>query len=212
MIELDIDGVAKDGEGVGRDQHGRVVFVRGALPGERVVVALEQEKRRHARGVAVDIIEPHRERVAAACPQVAAGCGGCDLQHASGALQRTLKERIVGEAFERIGRLPDAPIRFGGSVPRLAYRTTVRCAVELGRPAFRKRNSHELVFAAPCSTAHPLVAHILAMSTFPHATEVQVRVGARTGEQLVSVWGDPSGSSVPDGVVLASIQDEAWIH
>jgi len=46
-----------------RDDTGRVVFVRDALPGERVEVELLSEKRDFARAVVVDVLEPSADRV-----------------------------------------------------------------------------------------------------------------------------------------------------
>jgi 23S rRNA (uracil1939-C5)-methyltransferase len=51
-VEVSVTGIAAGGEGVGRLGDGRAVFVRGALPGERVRVAVTEERNRFARAAA----------------------------------------------------------------------------------------------------------------------------------------------------------------
>ena len=109
-----IDGLAKEGDGVGRCADGRAIFVRGALPGEKVSVVVTEEKPKFLRGNAVTVLEPSRHRIDPFCSHVQDGCGGCNLQHADGELQKQLKHRIVSEAFERIGKCAELDIKFGG--------------------------------------------------------------------------------------------------
>ena len=86
----------------------RVVFVRHALPGERVVVEITEgtEGDRFWRGDAVEVLEASADRVAAPCPYAGPGlCGGCDFQHVSLAAQRGLKAEVVREQLRRLARL-----------------------------------------------------------------------------------------------------------
>ena len=76
--DVAVTGIAAGGEGVGRLGDGRAVFVRGALPGERVTVAVRDEKARFARAELAEVLEAAPERVVPPCPRVADGCGGCD--------------------------------------------------------------------------------------------------------------------------------------
>ena len=99
-----IDGLAKEGDGVGRCPDGRVIFVRGALPDEKVTYTVTEEKPKFLRAQTVAVLETHAHRVDPFCSHVQDGCGGCNLQHADGELQKQLKRRIVSEAFERIGK------------------------------------------------------------------------------------------------------------
>ncbi|HEV2426711.1 MAG TPA: TRAM domain-containing protein, partial [Acidimicrobiales bacterium] len=81
-------GRAATGGAVSRLPDGRVVFVRHALPGELVEVALTEVGARFARAEATAVIEASPERVSAPCPHAGPGrCGGCDLQHASALAQ-----------------------------------------------------------------------------------------------------------------------------
>ena len=75
-LELDVGPVAHGGHFVARHE-GRVVFVRHALPGERVRAAVTQATARLARAEAVEIQRASPDRVAAPCRYARpAGCGG----------------------------------------------------------------------------------------------------------------------------------------
>ena len=102
-VELRPHGMAAGGEAVAREASGRVVFVRGALPGETVSVRMVDERGRFARAVVEQVVEPAPGRVEPPCHYVAAGCGGCSWQHIAPEVQRALKRRITIDAT-RTGR------------------------------------------------------------------------------------------------------------
>src|SRR5689334_18811416 len=113
-------GVAKGGAAIAREDDGRVVFVRGALPDEVVRAEIVERKRDFATAELRQVIEPSPWRIEAPCRFVAAGCGGCDLQHASLEGQRALKVRIVHDALVRIAHQPDHPEIRVASLPGVA--------------------------------------------------------------------------------------------
>jgi 23S rRNA (uracil1939-C5)-methyltransferase len=220
--ELHVTGVAVGGDGIAREPTGRVVFVTGALPGERVTAEVIAERRDHARAVAVDVLEASPDRVVPPCPFVAAGCGGCGWQHVAPAAQRRLKVAMVDDALRRVGGIYHAPVSDVPGAPTTGYRTTVRAVADAGgRLSLRQHRSHDLVAVPECLVAHPLVAEVLAAGRFPPGAEVTVRAGARTGERLVvvdrpgreapaaasgagdaeveSAWADPQRTDEPSG-------------
>ena len=131
-VELSPTAMAAGGAALARDAGGRVVFVEGALPGERVRARLTDTRKDFARAVALEILEPSPDRVAPPCPALAMGCGGCTWQHVSAAGQSRLKAGVVIDALRRIGKLAEPPS------PRLApmagppLRSTARLAVSSG--------------------------------------------------------------------------------
>lgn len=223
-VELAVTGIAAGGDGVAHLDDGRTVFVRGAIPGDRVRARVEEERARFARAATVAVLDPGDGRVDAACPHVAEGCGGCGWQHVDVRMQRRFKARIVVDALVRIGRfdpaaLPDVDL--GPELEPLGHRTTVRAAVDAaGRPGLRGHHRHDVVTFGDvgCPVAHPLVDAVLRAATFPGAGEVTVRCGAATGERLAVV--SPSAaraSGVPEGVAVAGTDElaagrRAWIH
>lgn len=216
-LDLRIDGVAVGGDGVGRDAGGRVVFVPGALPGERVRVRVTEAKRRFARGELVAVDEPSPDRVEPRCPHVAGGCGGCGFAHVAPAAQRRLKADEVRQALERLGGVDDPDVRLGPELPVWEARTTVRAAVVHGRAGFRMARSHDVLAVDSCAVTHPLVAELLVDGRFGDAREVVLRAGARTGERSALVTPTAEGVSLPDDVLVVGADEvragrRAWIH
>ena len=101
--EITIKTLGASGEGVGRVAD-FTVFVPGALPGERVLVRIDEVKKTYARGKLVEILEKSPQRISSACP-IYDFCGGCQLQHLSYEGQLHWKRQQVVDAVERIGRL-----------------------------------------------------------------------------------------------------------
>jgi tRNA/tmRNA/rRNA uracil-C5-methylase (TrmA/RlmC/RlmD family) len=139
------------GGGVGRAEDGRVIFVRHALPGELVRVAITETTSKFYRGDAVDVLEASPERVTAPCPYARpGGCGGCDLQHASADAQRSWKSALVEEHLRRIAGV-ERDVTVIASPMVEASRTRLRCAVdEDGELSLRVARSHDLVPIDSC--------------------------------------------------------------
>jgi 23S rRNA (uracil1939-C5)-methyltransferase len=217
QIEVESERFVAGGVALGREPGGRVVLAEGALPGELVRVELGVDKPTLAKGVTVEVLRAAPDRVAPPCAEVAAGCGGCDLQHATPALQRRLKVEVVRDALARIGGLPDVEVHEGEVLADHAHRTVLRCAVRDGRAGLRRRRSNDVHVLDDCWVAHPGIAELLAAGRFPGADEVILRVGARTGERMVVVSPTVGAATVPDGVQLVGADElvsggGAWIH
>ena len=203
------------GDGLARDEGGRVTFVSGALPGETVSVDLQQQKKDFARGTVHAVLRASPDREVPPCPFVAAGCGGCDWQHVTPAAQRRLKAAIVADALRRQAKL-EVPVDEGPELPATGYRTILRGVAVDGRFGFRRRHSHDPIAVSPCLVAHPLVDELVTDGRYPDG-EVVLRAGARTGERLVIVATDAAGTQVPEGVRVVSSGEleagkRAWFH
>ena len=152
-IELTVGPVAHGGHCVARHE-GRVVFVRHALPGERVVAVVTEggDDDRFWRADAVEVLEASPDRVAPPCPFAGpARCGGCDWQHVALPAQRRLKAEVVREQLHRLAGL-DVPVEVeelpGGP---LRWRTRVRMTVDpSGRPGFLAHRSHRVIPVDDC--------------------------------------------------------------
>jgi tRNA/tmRNA/rRNA uracil-C5-methylase (TrmA/RlmC/RlmD family) len=169
-FEVEVGPVAHGGHCVARlpEPESRVVFVRHALPGERVVVQITEgtEGDRFWRGDAVSVLQASPDRVEAPCPFAGPGlCGGCDFQHVAVPAQRALKTAVVREQLVRLGRLDEgSPLVTGVEVQAvpvpgrpddgLRWRTRQRyAALPDGQPAMRAHRSHELVAIDDCLIA-----------------------------------------------------------
>lgn len=194
-IVVRIDKVVAEGDGLGRDDDGKVVFVQGALPGELVSARVVADSKDYARAEVVDVLEPNPHRIDPPCPFVAAGCGGCDLQHADDTVQLEMKREIVVESLERLGRIEHPDVRSGPrarSESRL--RTTVRVAARGNGVGFRRRRSHDVVGIDSCLVAHPRLNEIIARLRLAPGSEAVIRVSASSGEGVV--WSEPEEAVV----------------
>ncbi|MCM3612838.1 TRAM domain-containing protein [Microbacterium enclense] len=185
LIELDITGIAHGGVFVGRHE-GRVVFVPDTLPGERIRARLtETRKKSFWRADAVEVLQaaperrPHVWRAAAIEVDPAQRVGGAEFGHIELAHQRSLKERVIREAIERVGRL-DLPVDVrpaGGSddaesADGTGWRTRVSLHVDGGgRVGAYAARSHRVVEAPDLPLATDAVARAAA----------EVRAGAQPG-------------------------------
>ena len=158
---VDVGPVAHGGHCVARLAEGRVVFVRHAIPGERVEVEVTEgtDGDRFWRADAVAVLTASPDRVAAPCPVAGPGlCGGCDFQHVSLDRQRALKAEVVSEQLRRLAGLDVAVVveAVPGDVDGLRWRTRTRFAhLPDGGRAMRKHRSHDLVPVDDCLIAAP---------------------------------------------------------
>ncbi|MDX1626485.1 MAG: TRAM domain-containing protein, partial [Wenzhouxiangellaceae bacterium] len=102
-VDVVISDLSHDGRGVGRVED-KVVFVHGALPGERVSARLTGRNRRFDEAVTVEVHEASDERVDPRCPWFG-DCGGCALQHLDHASQLKWKQARLAENLRRIGEV-----------------------------------------------------------------------------------------------------------
>lgn len=158
--EVEVGPVAHGGHCVARHE-GQVLFVRHALPGERVLTRVTEvgPQGRYVRADAVRVLAASPERVEPPCPWSGPGrCGGCDFQHVALPAQRALKAAVVREQLARLAHLDLAvevePVP--GDTDGLAWRTRVEFAVDAaGRAGLRRHRSHEVVPLERCRIAAP---------------------------------------------------------
>src|SRR5688572_18157841 len=109
-IDVDVTALAAGGDGVARDEAGRVTFVPRTAVGDRVRVSLAKETKSFARGELVEILKPSTDRVAPPCEYFVAGCGGCAWQHVARPAQLAAKQAIVEGALRKLDGLAIEPI------------------------------------------------------------------------------------------------------
>jgi tRNA/tmRNA/rRNA uracil-C5-methylase (TrmA/RlmC/RlmD family) len=202
VLEVDVGPVAHGGHCVARHE-GRVVFVRHALPGERVRVRVTEggDGDRFLRGDAVEVLTASVDRVPPRCVVSGPGlCGGCDWQHASLEAQRRLKSAVVREQLRRLAGLEvDVEVEpVPGDDEGLGWRTRVQHAVTAaGRLGLRVHRSHDVIAIEACPIAHPRVRLVeLAAPTWPGAERVEVVAPARGDDDPLVVVA-PAGTQRP---------------
>ena len=161
-IDVELTDLAYGGDAVGRYE-GRVLFVPGGIPGERVRVEIVEERRGHARANLLEILRPAPERVEPAYPLLTDS--GCQWQHIAYPAQLTWKAHIVRQLLVRIGKQPDALVHPTIGMPQgispWHYRNialfTVGPAGEIG---FKLTESHDVQDLEDCALLHPALDQV----------------------------------------------------
>src|SRR6478609_2688330 len=127
LLELTIESLDQEGRGVAHAE-GKVVFVEGGLPGERLHAEIVKQKPSYAIARALTIDAPNPARVVPRCPHFGV-CGGCTLQHADEALQLAAKQRALEDALQRIGHVKPDTLLPAIAGPAWGYRDRARMSV-----------------------------------------------------------------------------------
>ena len=218
QVEVTVEGISAEGQGIGRTQ-GRVCFVSGTLPGERVRARITHAGGGRLFAECAEVLSPSPDRVAPACP-VYGRCGGCQLMHARYPAQLALKQRIVSDTLRSVAGvvLPDLAAILGAE-SELGYRNRGQypVAFQQGRTVtgFFAARSHEVIAVDSCALHDPRVdeavrgvrawARHKKVSIYDETRHegwlrhIVVRVAPGTGEILVVLVGASEQSEgVPD--------------
>jgi 23S rRNA (uracil1939-C5)-methyltransferase len=123
--------LAAGGDGVGRLDDGRTVFVPRTAAGDLVEIGRVRAHRRYARARSSRILEPSSDRVEPRCPHyVDDECGGCQLQHLGPTAQREARRGFVGDALRRIAKLEVPDPELVPAEAEFEYRTKITLAVD----------------------------------------------------------------------------------
>lgn len=160
-----IEDLAQDGRGVAH-VGGKVVFIDGALPGERVVFQRRRRHRNFDEGTACEVLEPAPHRTAPRCAHFGV-CGGCVIQHLAPAAQIEFKERALLDALERIGRVVPATVLAPITGSPWGYRRRARLGVRYVRKknrvlvGFRERHAPYVADLRGCEVLDPRVGRLI---------------------------------------------------
>ena len=206
--EADVVSLAHDGRGIARID-GKVVFVDGALPGERVVLAFTKRRRHLDEARLVEILTPSADRVVPRCPHFGV-CGGCSLQHLSAAAQLAAKQRQLLDDLERIGRVVPERILAPLEGPVWAYRRRARLGVKYvhkkGRvlAGFREREKPYLADIRRCEVLAPglsdlpaeLAALVETLAIRERVPQVEVAAGDAAAALVFRVMQPPGEEDI----------------
>lgn len=203
-LQVKIEDLTHDGSGVAKVD-GYPLFIRGALPGETVVVHVLKTLKKYGFAKVLEIKEASDERVVPPC-HVFPTCGGCQLQHLSYEAQLLQKQKTVRDVMDRIAKLPDVPVLpvKGMEDPwRYRNKSQIPFDTEDGRviAGFYKARTHEIVDTDVCliqtTEADELMAMLkrkiseLGVETYDEQTHtgmlrhVIVRKARKTGQIMV---------------------------
>jgi 23S rRNA (uracil1939-C5)-methyltransferase len=192
---IEIESLDMEGRGVGHLQNedgtqGKVIFVEGALPGERVSF---QSFRRKPKWEAATLTALHSEsslRVKPKCTYFGT-CGGCAMQHLEPSAQVAVKQRVLEDNLKHIGNVrPETMMRpiYGPTWGyRYRARLSVRNVVKKGGVlvGFHERKSSYIADMKTCEILPPHVSAMLvplrelvaSLSIFEQMPQIELAVG-----------------------------------
>ena len=160
-IEVVIDSLSHEGRGIA-NQDGKVVFVDGALPGERVTFQLTNRRKTFDEGKLVEVLEASPDRIEAKCAHYGL-CGGCSLQHLSSEDQIKHKQSVLLEQFEHIGGVQPEEVLPPLTSPIWGYRRKARLGAKHvpkkggALVGFREKASPYIADISQCEILDPTV-------------------------------------------------------
>ena len=165
-VTLEIESLDAEGRGVAHNAEGKVVFVEGALPGERVEVQLLSCKPKFDLATTIAVLRESSARRTPRCRYFGV-CGGCATQHIDGRTQLAAKQRALEDCLRRIGKLrPETilPIVYGEEWGyRHRARLTVRRVAKKGGVliGFHERRSSYVVDMLSCEVLPPRISRLI---------------------------------------------------
>jgi tRNA/tmRNA/rRNA uracil-C5-methylase (TrmA/RlmC/RlmD family) len=201
------------------------VFVRYAMPGEKVRARIDRRQGGVRFASAVDVLQADDQRVSAPCTSFGLGaCGGCDWQFAPLSVQRQWKRAVLEDAFRRQGggrvaaqvdwqSFSVEPLE-PGSDSGLGWRTRARWRSDAqGRPAFRRAGSHALIAIPDCPVLVPALRGALHSPTptlhAPAGSDLVAQAGVN-GELALEISGHEGDQAEVTSKVTVSVRDRTW--
>ena len=186
---LNIESLDQEARGIAR-RDGKVVFVEGALPGERVTAETVRRKPSYEIARTVSVLRGSAQRVTPRCPHFGV-CGGCAMQHLEPAAQVAIKQRSLEDTFWHVGKLRAPRILAPMHGPTWGYRYRARLSVRVVPKkggvlvGFHERKSSYVADMRECHVLPPRVAALLlplrrmigAMSAPDRMPQIEVAVG-----------------------------------
>ncbi|MFA5371473.1 MAG: 23S rRNA (uracil(1939)-C(5))-methyltransferase RlmD [Sideroxydans sp.] len=160
-----IESIDHEGRGIARAD-GKVIFIEGALTGERVTYSVYRKKNNYEQARVEQVLKQSFMRVQPRCPNFGV-CGGCSMQHMEPRAQVDVKQRVLEDNLQRIGKVkPETmlpPIYGQPWGYRQRARLSVRHVLKKGKTlvGFREKNGKYVADMQHCEILTPKIASLL---------------------------------------------------
>ena len=127
-LDLDAQGIARlapNEEELAQGQSGKVIFIKGALPTERVTYTITSDKARFSKAKVREILKPAVFRAEPKCAAFGV-CGGCSMQHLDIRAQVAMKQRVLEDDLHHIAKVQPQEILRPMGGPTWEYRHRAR--------------------------------------------------------------------------------------
>ncbi|EHR71280.1 23S rRNA (uracil-5-)-methyltransferase RumA [Burkholderiales bacterium JOSHI_001] len=167
---LQVDSLDLEAQGVARNAEGKVVFIEGALPGERVQAQVHRGKKQWEQGVVTAIGRESAQRVRPGCPHFglhAGACGGCKMQHLHASAQVAVKQRVLEDNLAHLAKVKAERVLRPIEGPTWGYRFRARLSVRHVAKkgtvlvGFHERKSRYVADMQVCPVLPPAVSAML---------------------------------------------------
>jgi 23S rRNA (uracil1939-C5)-methyltransferase len=167
---LEVESLDLEAQGVAHNAEGKVVFIEGALPTERVQVQVHRRKNNWEQGTLTHMAHESSQRVRPACPHFglhAGACGGCKMQHLHPAAQVAVKQRTLEDNLWHLGKVKPERILRPIEGPPWGYRNRARLSVRHVAKkgtvlvGFHERKSRYIADMQTCAVLPPKVSAML---------------------------------------------------
>jgi len=167
---LEVESLDLEAQGVARRADGKVVFIEGALPGERVQVQVSRKKNAWEQGPMSALGRESAQRVRPGCPHFglhAGACGGCKMQHLHPAAQVAVKQRVLEDNLQHLAKVKPERLLRSLHGPAWGYRYRARLSVryvakkETVLIGFHERKSRYIADMQVCPVLPPAVSGLL---------------------------------------------------
>jgi 23S rRNA (uracil1939-C5)-methyltransferase len=165
MNPVSIESLDHEGRGIAHAD-GKVIFVEGALTGELVTYTSYRKKNNYEQAKVDRVLKQTFMRVQPKCP-VFGVCGGCSMQHLDPRAQVAVKQRVLEDNLQRIGKVkPEVMLPPIYGQP-WGYRQRARLSVrhvlkkEKTLVGFREQNGKYVADMQHCEILTPKIAGLL---------------------------------------------------
>jgi 23S rRNA (uracil1939-C5)-methyltransferase len=167
---LHVDALDMEAQGIARRPDGKVVFIEGALPSERVSVQVGRKKSSFEHATVTEIHRESSQRVRPGCPHFglhAGSCGGCKMQHLEVSAQVAVKQRVLEDNLWHLGKVQSETMLRPIEGPTWGYRyrarLSVRYVIKKGEVliGFHERKSRYIADMKVCPVLPPHVSRML---------------------------------------------------
>ncbi|MCG3190185.1 MAG: 23S rRNA (uracil(1939)-C(5))-methyltransferase RlmD [Burkholderiaceae bacterium] len=167
---LQVESLDLDGQGVARRGDGKVVFIEGALPGERVQVSVARSKNHWEQGTLSGLQRESSQRTTPRCPHFGLhprACGGCKMQHLQPVAQVAAKQRVLEDALQHLAKVVPQRVLRPLQGPAWGYRQRARLSVRYVAKkdtvlvGFHERKSRYVADMTECHVLPPQVGALL---------------------------------------------------
>lgn len=161
-VQLRIDRVGFEGDGIGRLPDGTPLYLPFTLPGETVIGRPLQARGDGWRAQAEAISTQSDARVEPPCRHFGR-CGGCVLQHWRDPDYRTWKSGLLSHALRQAGYTPPDPLPFVAGLPGERRRIDFAVRRAAGRIVLglHEPRSAEVIDITDCLVLHPALLALL---------------------------------------------------